>query len=111
MVMTVKITWDLSTVRSSIDLSARIVTNSTKLGPLLIFSNSLELPLSPDPVHGDLLGVEEEGAGIGSARPLAFRGQGRAASAPTSRPCTTQSQTSVENRNYFLRFRTSGSYF
>ncbi len=48
----------------------------------------MELPLSPDPVHGDLLGVEEEGAGIGTARPLAFRGQGRAARAPTRRPCT-----------------------
>ncbi len=80
-----------------IDLSVRIVTKSPKLGHPLIFSNSveLELPLSPDPVHGDLLSVEEEGAGIGSARPLAFRGQGRAASAPTSRPCTQQSQTAL----------------
>jgi hypothetical protein len=97
MAMAVKITWYLSTVRSCIDLSVRIVTKSPKLGHLLIFSNSLELelPPSPDPVHGDLLGVEEEGAGIGSASPLAFRGQGRAARAPTRRPCTKQSQTGL----------------
>jgi hypothetical protein len=55
-----------------------------------MFSISMDLPLSPDPVHGDLLSVEKEGAGIGSARPLAFRGQGRAARTPTSRPCTQQ---------------------
>jgi hypothetical protein len=39
--MAVKITWDLSTVTSCIDLSVRIVTKSPKVGPLLMFSMSL----------------------------------------------------------------------
>jgi len=42
----VKITRDLSTVTSCIDLSVRIVTKSQKVGPLLIFSISLVLPNS-----------------------------------------------------------------
>jgi hypothetical protein len=40
--MAVKITWDLSTVTSCIDLSVRIVTKSPKVGPLHIFFISLD---------------------------------------------------------------------
>ncbi len=41
--MAVKITRDLSTVTSCIDLSVRIVTKFPKAGPLHIFSISLSL--------------------------------------------------------------------
>jgi hypothetical protein len=37
MTMTVKITWDLSTVTFCIDLSMRIVKKTPKVGPRLIF--------------------------------------------------------------------------
>ncbi len=61
MAMAVKITRDLSTVMSCIDLSVRIVTKSPKVEPLLIFSMSLSLTYrheheSGDPEHE----VEEE---------------------------------------------------
>ncbi len=42
MAMAVKITRDLPSVTSCIDLSVRIVTKSPKIEPLLIFSISLE---------------------------------------------------------------------
>jgi hypothetical protein len=47
MAMAAKITRDLSTVTSCIDLSVRIVTKSPKVEPLLLFSISLLLTLLP----------------------------------------------------------------
>ena len=41
MTMAVKITWDLSTVTSCIDLSVRTVTKSPKVGHLYLYSPSL----------------------------------------------------------------------
>jgi hypothetical protein len=44
MAMAVKITRDLATMTSCIDLSVRIVTKSLKGGSLLVFSISLVIP-------------------------------------------------------------------
>jgi hypothetical protein len=42
MAMATKISWDLATVTSCIDVSMRIVTKSPKVGPQLIFSIPLD---------------------------------------------------------------------
>jgi hypothetical protein len=49
MTTAVKITLALSTVMSCIDPSVRIVTKSSKVGPLLILSISLSKVADPDP--------------------------------------------------------------
>ncbi len=54
--MAVKITWNLSTLMSCINLSVRIVTKSPKIGPLYVYSPSLwtqeKGPAELSQIHG-----------------------------------------------------------
>jgi len=58
------------------------------------------VPLRPDSVHGNLLSVEEEGAGIGSPAPLALLRQVRAARTTAACSCEGAKQCYAQIRNF-----------